>query len=341
MVGIIGMGFYVPEHIRTNKEALSDIKSSLMFSEDAALRKIWLEKNVDDIVRTTGIKERRIASVDQASSDLALRASERALEDAKISAKELDCIVVATMTPDHFTPSTACFVQDKIGATNLKMAPVDINGACAGSVIALRLAEGLILTGLRNVLVVASEVISRFIHPKDPSVYVLFGDGAAAAVVSKGEEMQLLKFLGGGDGSQSANIIVPVGGSRKPSSPEVFKERQNYLQMKGAFVYRFAIRKFPEIALELQRRFLNEGQEIALIIPHQANLRIIEAARERLDYSPEQIFINIDKYGNTSAPSVLICLCEAKEQKRFKKGDLIALIGFGAGMIWEACLIEA
>jgi len=339
-IGIVGMGFYVPQRIKTNEEVLSDIRQALASSENASLKAAWLGRDSDYIVKTTGIKERRIAAPEEASSDLALRAAEKALVDAEISPKDLDCIIVATTTPDHFTPSTACFVQANLRATNLKMAPLDINGACAGSVIALRLAEGLVAGGLRHVLVIGSEVISRFIHPQNPSSYVLFGDGAAAAVVGKSEEMKLLKFLGGGDGSQTSNIIVPDGGSRRPSPQDTFRELQNYLQMKGSFVYRFAVRKFPEIALEIQECFLDDDQKIGLIIPHQANLKIIESARERLGYSPEQVFVNIDKYGNTSAPSVLIGLCEAREQNRLKKGDLIALISFGAGMVWESSLIE-
>ena len=341
MIGISGMGFYVPARIKNNEEVLFEIRQAIEESEDMALKRAWFEKTPEGVVKTTGVRERRIAAPEEASSDLALKAAKNALEDAELLPTELDGIIVATITPDYSTPATACLIQDRLGATNMKMAPLDINGACAGLVAGLRVATGQLSLGdMHNILVIGSDVISRFISPQEPSNYVLFGDGAAAAVVGKSKQMEMLKFLGGGDGSQSSNIMVPAGGSRLPHSEETLRNLQNYLQMKGIAVYRFAIKKFPEIASELQSYFLDKGQEIDLIIPHQASLPIIETARERLGYSPAKVFVNIEKYGNTSAPSVLIGLCEAREQQRFKQGDLIALISFGSGMVWESCLIE-
>ena len=341
MIGISGMGFYVPARIKTNEEVLFEIRQAITESEDVMLKRAWLEKTPEGVVKTTGVRERRIAAPEEATSDLAIKAAIRALEDSELLPTELDGIIVATTTPDYSTPATACLVQDKLGATNMKMAPIDINGACSGSVVALRMARGLALEGLHNILVIGSDVISRFITPKEPSSYILFGDGAAAVVVGKSKQLEMLKFLGGGDGSRARNIMMPAGGSRLPNSPETFIKRQNHLYMNGGAVYRFAIKKFPEIALKLQNYFLEEEQDIGLIIPHQANLKIIEVSRERLGYSPAKVFVNIDRYGNTSSPSVLIGLCEACEQQRVKQGDLIALISFGAGMVWESCLIEA
>jgi len=323
-VGIAGMGFYVPEQRRTNQMVVSDIREALKGTDSD-----WLNKTAEDIVRVSGIKERRIAAKNEPLSDMAAEAARRAIRDAGMHPEDIDAMLLATLTGDCVTPAAACYVQEKVGLRNLKILPGDFNGACAGMVGAMRMAKAIIKDEddpCENALVIGAERISSLIDPHRPESYILFGDGAAAVILKEHPRMKLLKFIGGGDGSKT----------------EVIKKTQNgSLGFLGGGIFKFAVQKLPEVTHQLLESIGKNLDDLALLIPHQANLRIIESARIRLGLPKEKVFVNLDKYGNTSAPSGFIALCEAREQKRFKEGDLVAIIKFGAGLVWEGCLIEA
>ena len=322
-VGIIGTGSYVPESILTNKD---------------------LEKIVDTsdewITTRTGIKERRKAPNEIATSDMATKAAILALQDAKISAKDLDMIIVATVTPDMAFPSTACLVQKNIGADNAFA--FDIEAACSGFIYGLSIAEQFIKSNsLRNVLVIGGETLSRITDYSDRNTCVLFGDGAGAAIVSKTYDgYGILSTYLGSDGTKGGLLYMPAGGSKIPPSEKTVKESMHYIKMDGAGVFKFAVKIMAEAAEKALSKCGMDRDSIDFLIPHQANTRIIEAAAKRLKISNNKVFVNVDKYGNMSAASVAIALDEANREGRLKKDDIVVLVGFGGGLTWGSIVMK-
>ena len=322
-VGIIGLGTYVPEKIMTNFDFEKIIDTS------------------DEWIRTrTGIEERRFASEDQATSDLAAEAAKKALKNAGISVEEIDMIIVATATPDYNLQNTACIVQELIGAVNA--GAVDISAACSGFVYALTMAKGLVASGInKKILVIGAEVLSRCVDMQDRNTCVLFGDGAAAAIVTEVEEGygMVSQFLGA-EADLKGSLRTPAGGTRKPLSQEVLDERSNFIQMKGQDVFKFAVKALPKATLEALEQGGFKAEDIDMVFPHQANSRIIESASKRLNIPMEKFYLNLNKYGNTSSASIGLALGEALEKGLVKKGDLIALTGFGAGLTYASMIIR-
>ena len=322
-VGIVGTGFYVPEKVLTNFE---------------------LEKMVDTtdewILTRTGIKERRIASEEQATSDLAAAASRQALSNAKILPQEIDLIIVATLSPDMLFPATACLVQKNIGAT--KAAAFDIEAACSGFIYGLSIAQQYIQNGIyKTTLVIGAETFSRILDWQDRNTCVLLGDGAGAIVLKEVENGKgILSVHLGADGTGADLLKQPAGGSRLPASHETVKQRLHYLKMNGREVYKFAAKSMVETVTNGLSKIGLSPKDIDLLIPHQANIRILECVAKKLNLPMEKVFINIDRYGNTSAASIPIALSEAVEQKRIKKDDIVALVSFGSGLTWGASIIK-
>lgn len=322
--GIVATGSYVPERILTNAE---------------------LEKLVDTtdewIVTRTGIRERRIARPDEATSDMAAEAARRALAKAGISAEAVDMIIVATITPDMGFPNTACFVQAKIGAKNAFC--FDIEAACSGFVYALDLARQYIGTGsAKTVLVIGAEKISCITDWKDRSLCVLFGDGAGAAVVQAKPDGRggILASVLCSDGTLSDLLKLPGGGSRHPTTTETLAAGLHYMKMDGRDVFKHAVHSMTDVGRRALAKAGLTVDDMTLIIPHQANLRIVNAIGERLGGKPEQYFINLDRYGNTSAASVILALDEASRAGRLKQGDRVLLVAFGGGFTWGATVLE-
>ncbi|MCS6771225.1 MAG: ketoacyl-ACP synthase III [Kiritimatiellae bacterium] len=320
---IVATGAYVPARVLTNAD---------------------LEKMVDTtdewIVTRTGIRERRIAAPEEATSDMAAAAARRALSDAGVSPEEVDLIIVATITPDMGFPNTACFVQAKIGAVNAFC--FDIEAACSGFVYALDIARQYIGTGsARTVLVIGAEKISCITDWSDRSLCVLFGDGAGAAVVqSVPGRKGILASVMRSDGTLSDLLKLPGGGSRHPTSPETIAQGLHYMKMEGREVFKHAVTCMTDVAKRALDRAGLTVDDIALIIPHQANHRIITAIGERLGGTPEKYYVNLDRYGNTSAASVILALDEAQRAGRIRRGDLVLLVAFGGGFTWGATVLE-
>jgi 3-oxoacyl-[acyl-carrier-protein] synthase-3 len=321
-VGILGTGKYVPDRILTNQD---------------------LEKMVDTndewIVSRTGMKERRIASEDQASSDLAYHAAEIALRNAGISAEELGLIIVATVTPDMSFPSTACVLQGRLGAKNA--AAFDLSAACSGFIYGLANASNFIAMGTyKYALVIGAECLSKITDYTDRNTCILFGDGAGAVVLGAvAEGHGFRSFELGADGTGGELLKVSAGGSRIPSSAVSLADKSHYIYMAGAEVFKFAVRIMGNTAEEALRKAGLTKQDIDLLVPHQANIRIIQSAINRLDLSEDKCMINLHKYGNVSAASIPIALAEAVEEDRIKSGDCIVLVGFGGGLTWGATVL--
>jgi len=320
-IGVLGLGAYVPERVLTNH----DLEKMIDTSDE------W-------ITTRTGIKERRIASEGEASSDLGAKAALKALEDAKVDPAEIDAIVVATLSPDHIFPATACIIQEKIRA--VKAAAFDLSAGCSGFVYALAVAYGLVQTGLEKVLVIGAETISRFVNWQDRSTCVLFGDGAGAVVLGRVERGGILGFDLGADGSGHSILNIPVGGSREPITPENLAQNRHYLYMVGSEVFRFAVRTVPRTSRKALKKAGLEVGDVDWLIPHQANTRIIDAAVNLMGIESEKVVVNLDKYGNTSAASIPIAWAEAAEDGRIKRGDKLLLVGFGAGLTWASMVLE-
>ena len=322
-VGIKGMGYYVPENVFTNFDFEKIIDTS------------------DEWIRTrTGIVERRFASKDQATSDLACEAALKAIESAKISKEDIDMIILATVTPDYIAQGAACIVQNKLG---LKGIPCfDLNAACTGFIYGLEVANSLVKSGLyKNVLVIGAETLSRIIDMQNRNTYVLFGDGAAAAIVGQVEEGY--GFLGlsiGAEGEDDMILKVPAGGSRKPNDEETIKNRENFVVMKGQDVFKFAVSTLPKVTLDALEKAKIKVNDLSWVFPHQANSRIIEAAAKRMKFPIERFYMNLSRYGNTSSASVGIALGEALEKGLVKKGDNVALTGFGGGLTYGSAIIK-
>lgn len=322
-VGILSTGSYTPERILTN----ADLEKMVETSDE------W-------IVTRTGIRERRIASEEQASSDLAYEAAVKALEKARISAEDLDMIIVATVTPDMMFPSTACILQDKLGAK--KAAALDVSAACTGFLYAIVTGSQFISTGLyRYVLVVGVETLSKITNYKDRNTCILFGDGAGAALLGPvNDEYGFKAFDLGADGSGGALLNLPGGGSRIPASVESVENQLHYISMTGSEVFKFAVRVMNSATETVLDKAGLPKEEIDLLVPHQANLRIIDAAVKRFGLSEEKVAINVDRYGNMSSASIPVALDEAVQAGRVKEGDNLVLVGFGGGLTWGAALLK-
>ena len=302
-----------------------------------------LEKIVDTsdewITTRTGIKERHLAAKDEAASDLAIKAGQNALEDAKLKGEDLDLIIVATISPDMQTPATACIVQNALGAK--KAICFDISAACAGFVYALTIAQQFIACGsCKNALVIGTEVLSSITDWKDRNTCVLFGDGAGAAVLSEVESGGIIASYLGGNGSIYDILMVPAGGSRMPASQETLDKRLHYLNMRGNELFKIAVKAMHDAACVVLERAGLKAEDVDFVIPHQANVRIIMAVAKKLGFTEDKIYLNIEKYGNMSSASTATALCEAVKEGKIKKGDIVLLDAFGAGLVWGACVIK-
>jgi len=292
------------------------------------------------IVTRTGIRERRVVEDDQASSDIAYDAAREALEDAGIHPRQLDLIIVGTATPDMLFPATACILQDRLGAKDA--GAFDVSAACTSWLYGVAVAHGYIASGLANtVLVVGAETLSKIIDWHDRETCVLFGDSAGAVVMSAAEEGQgFLSFYLGADGAGGDWIELPGGGSRIPASFESVERREHYLRMRGREVFKFAVRCIPKAVTEAVTRAGLVVDEVDCFIPHQANIRIIDAAAERLGQPREKFFVNVEHYGNTSSASVPVALYEAVQAGRLRRGQVAVLVAFGGGLTWGSCALR-
>jgi len=321
-VGIVGLGACLPQRVVTNAD---------------------LEKMVDTtdewIHTRTGIRERRLIKPGEATSDLAAPAALEAIKQANLSPSDIELIVVGTTTPDTLCPSAACVIQDRIQAT--RAGAFDVNAACAGFVYALNAAQGFVATGqYQNALVIGADVLSTIVDWTDRSTCVLFGDGAGAAVLAPVARGGILSTYLGADGSGACQLEVPAGGSRIPASKQSVEQKQHYLKMNGSEVFKFAVRIMGEAASVALERAGLTPEDVDCFIPHQANIRIIEAAMERLHLPMEKVFLNVEKYGNMSAASTIVALYEAVQAGRVQRGDIVVLVAFGAGLVWGATVIE-
>ncbi|WP_149452794.1 beta-ketoacyl-ACP synthase III [Pasteuria penetrans] len=318
-VGIWGTGSYLPEKVLTNKD---------------------LEKCVDTshewIVSRTGIHERRVAAPDQASSDLAVPAAQRAMAEAGVEPDEIELVIVSTVTPDMICPATSCLVQHQLGIS--RAATFDLSAACAGFLYGMATASQFIITGMyRNALVIGVDCLSRITDYTDRSTCVLFGDGAGAAVLGPVEDQYgFLAHTLHGDGSGGHFLQVPAGGSRQPPSLTTVERGLHFLKMDGREVFRFAVRSIgPMIEEALEKASLRQDQ-VDFLVPHQANIRIIESALHRFGWTEDQVVVNLDRYGNISSASIPVALDELVRSGRLHRGHHVILCGFGAGLTWGA-----
>lgn len=305
--GIIGTGHYVPEKIVTNKDLEKIVDTS------------------DEWIRTrTGIEERRIARDNEDTSDMALEASKKALENAGINGEDIDLILVATVTPDTSFPSVSCILQDKLGAR--KAAAMDISAACSGFMYGMITAKQFIETGAyKHILIVGAEKLSKITDWNDRNTCVLFGDGAGAVVMGPvSDEFGILSFELGADGNGGKHL----------------EQKDDYIVMNGREVFKFAVRQMPESSVNVVEKAGYSKEDVDYLIPHQANIRIMEAARERLGIDVDRMAVNVNKYGNTSAASIPIALSEAEQEGKIKSGDFIVLVGFGGGLTWGAVALK-
>ncbi|SHH60838.1 beta-ketoacyl-ACP synthase III [Desulfosporosinus lacus] len=322
-VGIVGIGSYVPENIVTNKD----------FEQ-------FLDTNDEWIISRTGIKQRHIAPKDMPVSELCYQAGLKALEDAQIAPEEVDLIIVATITPDYAFPATACLVADRLGARNA--AGFDLEAGCSGFIYGVVTGSQFIATGMyKTVLVIGGETLSKVLNWKDRSTCILFGDGAGAAVLQPVKEgFGFLGFELGSDGSGGALLSQPAGGSMYPASLETVEKNLHTLQMEGKEVYKFAVRVMGEVSVKVLKNADLKIEDVDLLIPHQANIRIVDAAVRRLGISPDKVVVNLDKYGNMSAASIPVALDETFKSGRIAEGDIIVMAGFGTGLTWGACVLK-
>lgn len=322
-VGIIGTGSFLPDNVVTNHD---------------------LEKMVDTsdqwIRERTGIEERRVAPEGMNASDMATEAAKKALDAAGLTAEDIDCIIVATLTGDMAIPSTACIVQANLGAT--KAAAFDLGAACSGFVYGLITAGSYVnMNMFKNVLVIGVEVLSRVLNWKDRGTCILFGDGAGAAVVSTVEEGYGMRGMDmGADGTGGMSLSIPSSGTAMVPNDQRIEEGLTYIHMNGSEVYKFAVKTMGRTVLNALERANMGLEELDCFIPHQANLRIIDSAAHRLKLSEDKVFVNLPKYGNTSAASVGIALDEAVRSGFVKKGDNVAFAGFGAGLTWAGLVMK-
>ena len=322
---ILGTGSYAPERIVTNDDMAKMVDTS------------------DEWIRSrTGIEQRHFAAENETTGDMACIAAERALENAGIPRKEIDLIIVATMTPDMPFPSTACLIQSKLGLP--EVTAFDVQAACSGFIYALNVANSMLLSGnFKKALVIGSEKMSSILDFEDRSTCVLFGDGAGAAILTVDESSQktgILNIISGADGSNPNILQQPGGGSALPPTLESLKNRQHFLKMNGKEVFKSAVRVMSQVSIEVIEQQGYTPEDIDLVIPHQANIRIIESLAKRLNIQMEKFHNNLVSYGNTSAASVPIALDEAIRTKRLNSSNLVLLVAFGAGLTWAATLIR-
>jgi 3-oxoacyl-[acyl-carrier-protein] synthase-3 len=321
-VGIIGVGEYLPEKILTN----ADLEKMVDTSDE------W-------ITSRTGIKERHLAAPGEAASDLAFKASIKALNNAKIKPEELDLIIVATITGDMPFPSVSAILQNQLQAK--KAVCFDISAACAGFVYGLSVAQQFISSSTyKNALVVGSEVLSSITDWQDRNTCVLFGDGAGAAVLSEVKSGGIISTYLGCDGSKTGILNMPAGGSRNPATRQTVEKRMHYLKMQGNDVFKIAVNTMTEAAETVLKQAGLTFSDVDLIIPHQANSRIIMAVARKLGIPEDRVYLNIERCGNMSSASTVTALCEAVQEGKVKKGDIILLDAFGAGLVWGACVIK-
>ncbi|MGH8004158.1 MAG: beta-ketoacyl-ACP synthase III [Limisphaerales bacterium] len=301
-----------------------------------------VETSDEWIVTRTGIRERHVVENGMVGTDLALEASQQALREAGLSADQLDLILLGTVTPDFIVPSSACILQKKLGAT--KAAAMDVVAGCTGFIYGLATANAFIQSGLyQNILVIGVEVLSKLTNYKDRNTCVLFGDAAGAVVVQAAppdEGRGILSTFLAADGSLANLLHVPIGGAVEPLTPENFDQRGQYIKMAGNEVFKSAVREMGEAAALVLEKAGCSSDELALLIPHQANIRIIEATAKRVGLPLEKVYVNIDRYGNTSSASVPLALCEARREGKVKEGDLVLMVAFGAGFTWGAVLVR-
>lgn len=322
-MGFLGMGSYVPEKIMTNYD---------------------LEKLVDTsnewIVERTGIRQRHIAAPEQATSDLAFIAAQRALDDANLKAEDLDLIVVASESPDMKFPSVACMLQDRLGASHA--AAFDLGAGCTGFAYACGIVSQTIASGFyKHVLVVGAETLSRILDFTDRNTCILFGDGAGAAILGPVEDgYGILSVDLGADGSGGKYLNMPGGGSRHPASHETVDHHEHFIHMNGKEVFKFAVRVLGRSVMKALDKIGMTKNDIDLLVPHQANVRIIDSAAKRLDLPLNKVMVNVDQYANTSAASIPIALCDARDQGRLKRDEIVVLVGFGAGLTYGSLVIK-
>ena len=320
---ITGVGSFLPEKVLTN-----DDLSEMLDTTDE-----WITKR-------TGIRERRIVENGVAASDLAVEASLRALDDANVLPAEVDLIITSTITPDCLFPSTSCYIQEKIGARNA--GAFDLLAACSGFVYALSVAKSFVASGaMKTVLVVGAECMSKITDYTDRSTCILFGDGAGAVVVQQGNGgREIVTTYLGSDGSQAELLTLPAGGSRLPASHETVESRSHYLKLRGKEVFKQAIVNMVDVITKAATANDMQIKDIDMVIPHQSNIRIIEAAMEKLGLPMEKAFINISKYGNTSSASIPIAIDEIDKGQMLKLGDTAVLVAFGGGLTWGSSVIK-
>lgn len=321
--GIVGLGMCVPDRIVTN----DDIAQIVDTSDE------W-------IAARTGIRQRRIADPQTATSDLATVAAQRALADAGLEAGDLDLILCATTSGDYIWPATACVVQERLGAK--RAAAFDLSAACSGFCYGLATAAGFIQSqAMRRILVIGADTLAKQLNWEDRGTCILFGDGAGAAVLAPcSPEEGIVTSLLGADGSGLESVWIPAGGTRAPITPEALAEKRHCIAMKGQEVYKFAVRIVPEAIQEALKRACLRPGDVSLLVLHQANIRILNAVAERLDIPQERVFVNLDRYGNTSAASIPIALTEAAQEGRLQRGDVVVLCGFGAGLTWAVNVLR-
>lgn len=320
---IVGWGSAVPSRVMTN----ADLEKIVDTSDE------WIKSR-------TGISERRVSGPKDSTSTLAIRAAQLALQVADLNPNRLDLVIVATTTPDYPMPSVASLVQDGIGAS--RAGAFDLNAACSGFVYALSVANGLIASGQHeNVLVVGADTLTKWVDWTDRGTCVLFGDGAGAVILQRSESATGVRScILGSDGSGASSLLIPAGGSRTPITLEQIQNRQNFIKMKGPEVYRFAVNVMAQATQQAIAAAGMTVDDIDLFIPHQANIRIIHSAMKALKIPPEKVFTNVEHYGNTSAASIPIALCEAIAEGRVHAGSNLALVGFGAGLSWASAVVN-
>lgn len=321
---IAGTGSYAPSNVVTNDEISTYVDTS------------------DEWIRArTGIRERRFAEDHETASSMGIQAAKQAMESAGVGTDDIDLIIVATLSPDMFFPSTASLIQTKLGLN--KVTSFDLSAACSGFIYGVEVASSMMRSGaFRHALVIGSEKLSNILDWEDRSTCVLFGDGAGAVVLSKveAEDIGVIDSYSGNDGSKSELLYLPGGGSAIPPSHESLDQRQHFLRMNGREVFKIAVRWMEQSALILLERHGLKPEDINLIIPHQANLRIIDAIARSTKIPKDKFFVNLDRYGNTSAASIPIALHEARQKGCIQSGDYVLLVAFGAGLTWGSTLIK-
>ncbi len=321
-ISITGIGSHTPERVMTNVEIAEKVDTT----------DEW-------IVERTGIRERRVASPDEALSDIALPAASAALEQAGLDTAAIDLIVVATVTPDMLFPSTGAIIADQLGAHDA--AAYDLSAGCTGFVYAVVQAHGMVAAGLAdNALVIGGDVLSKIVDWTDRSTCVLFGDGAGAVVLERVDKGGFLGFELGADGSGGPQLYMPAGGSRAPATAETVAAGQHFAKMNGREVFKFATRVLVDSAQKVLEECDVTVDEVDVYVPHQANVRIIDHARRKLGISEERTVVNVDRYGNTSSGSIPLALSEAEADGRLAPGQMVLMTGMGAGLTWGSALIE-